>query len=107
MAWKDELVSPTTIIAIGLAVITTLIGAGIAFYFYQKSEKAGRLSLAVDQVQVFDKARLGQAPLRVLDASGNVITDNVFAASVALWNSGNAEIQKTDVRRPFRIKIGD
>jgi hypothetical protein len=48
---------------------------------------------------------LGQLPLKVLDSKGDVITENVFAANVAVWNTGNAEIPKGAVREPFRIVL--
>lgn len=35
--------------------------------------------------------------------TGHIITNNVFAANVAIWNSGNAEIPKDAIREPFRI----
>jgi hypothetical protein len=103
----NELKKPVTAVAVVISVITTIVGIAVSYYFYLKSEKAGQIAMVVDQVQVLDKTQVGSAPLRVLDANGNSINENVFAASVTIWNIGNAEIKKTDVRRPFRIKLGE
>src|SRR5204863_9497101 len=94
---------PAHLISSAVGLIGILAGGLIAVYFYNKSEKAGRVAVLVEQVQIFDKTRLGQLPLRVLDVSGNLITDNVFVASVTIWNAGTAEIRKSDVRKPFRL----
>jgi hypothetical protein len=102
MGWLTDFFRPVNLIFLVLA----LLGIFASWYFYNKSEKTGQLVVLVDQVQVFDKERLGQLPLRVLDANGRVITDNVFAASVTIWNAGTAEIRKADVRKPFRVVIG-
>ena len=101
----EELKRPATAIAVALAFLGLISGGLVSWYFYVKSEKAGRIALLVDQVQVFDKARLGQVPLRVVDSTGSIITENVFAANVTIWNAGNAEIKKTDVRKPFRLIV--
>jgi hypothetical protein len=105
-AFLEELKKPPTLIGVIVALIGIIAGGLISFYFYNKSEKTGRIAIVVEQVQVFDKTNIGQLPLRVLDVKGNVITDNVFAANVTIWNSGNAEIKKTDVRKPYSLKIG-
>jgi hypothetical protein len=106
MFWGGELLKPANIISITIGVIGIVAGAIIALYFYNKSERIGRISVAIEQVQVFDKARIGQLPLRVLDSSGNTIKDNVFAANVTIWNPGTGEIIRDDVRKPFFLKIG-
>jgi hypothetical protein len=105
VSWAEELRRPATIISLVIGAVGTIAGTLSSLYFYEKGEKAGRISIAVEQVQVFDKSRIGQLPLRVLDTAGNVVTDNVFAANVTIWNSGNAEIKKEDVRKPFQLKF--
>ena len=101
----EELKRPATFIAVILLLVSIVAGILTALYFYKRSERAGRISMRVDQVQVFDKNRMGQLPLKVVRASGYVITENVYAASVSIWNSGNAEITKAAVREPFQIVL--
>jgi hypothetical protein len=101
-----ELKKPANVIGIMLAVIGILAGAITGFYFYRKGEKAGRMAMYVEQIQVIDKTKLGETPLTILDKSGNAIDDNVYVASVTIWNSGNAEIKKDDVRgKPYTISL--
>jgi hypothetical protein len=101
----DELRRPATLIAIVLAIVSVLFGGITSLYFYKKGERFGRVAFDVEQIQIFDKTRMGAVPLTVLDASGAVIDNNVYAANVTIWNSGNDEIKKADVREPFRIII--
>jgi hypothetical protein len=103
----DELKKPATAIGVVLAIIGVFAGVIIALYFYKKGEKAGQMAMYVEQIQVIDKTKLGETPLKILDKSGNVIEDNVYVASVAVWNNGNAEIKQEDVREPYRISIID
>jgi hypothetical protein len=103
--WREELKRPATAIAIVLAVVSMVAGIFTSLYFYQIAEKIGKAAIYVEQVQVFDKTRTRDVPLRVLDASGQPINNNVYAASVTIWNSGNAEIKKEDVREPFWVSV--
>src|SRR5262245_4057542 len=106
---RDELKRPATAVAVGIAVIFAIVGFGVSLSFSYKGLRVGEVSYYVDQVQMFDRKRVlspgsvGTFPLTVIDAHGQPIEENVYAASVTIWNSGNAEIQKEDVRIPFRI----
>ena len=62
MTWGEELRRPTNIIAIVVGIFGVLVGTVIAIYFYYKGQLAGEITMRVDQVQVFDKTRLGAAP---------------------------------------------
>jgi|ERR1051325_1516997 hypothetical protein len=106
MTWSEEFRRPSTIIGIVVGIVGLIGGGMISLYFYLKSEKSGTISCLVEEVQVFDQTRIGETALRVVDPSGNPIKGNIFAANVTLWNSGNAEIRKEDVRKRFRILIG-
>jgi hypothetical protein len=107
MPISAELKKPANVIGIILAIIGIFAGAITGLYFYRKGEKAGRMAMYVEQIQVIDKTKLGGTPLRILDKSGNAIEDNVYVASVTVWNSGNAEIKQEDVRTPYRISMID
>lgn len=110
-AIREELKRPATAVAVGIAVIFAVIAFGVSLYFYYKGIRVGQVSYYAEQVQVFDRKRVTSPgsvtafPLTVLDAHGQPIEDNVYAASVTIWNSGNAEIRKDDVRIPFRITL--
>jgi hypothetical protein len=97
----DELKRPATT----LWVIGIIISIMIALYFYKKGEKFGQIAIDVEQIQVFDKTRSGVVPLTVLDSAGRAIDNNVYATSVTIWNSGNSEVKKDDVREPIRLAV--
>jgi hypothetical protein len=103
----DELKKPANVIGIVLAIVGILSGAITGLYFYRKGEKVGEMAMYVEQIQVIDKTKLGETPLKILDKSGNPIKDNVYVASITIWNYGNAEIKQEDVRRPYRISMID
>jgi hypothetical protein len=99
--------TPSTLISYALAIIGLLGGACVSFYFYEKSLKFGEISMAVDELQVFDRDRMGILPLRITDAKGNPVTNNVYVADVTIWNSGTAEIKKDDIRKSLQLTIGN
>jgi hypothetical protein len=41
----------------------------------------------------------------LLDSAGRPIDNNVYAANITIWNSGNAEVKKEDVREPIRLVV--
>jgi len=85
-----QLKRPATAVAVGIAVIFALIAFGVSLYFYYKGIRVGQVSYYVEQVQVFDRKRVTSPgsvtafPLTVLDAHGQPIEDNVYAASVTI-----------------------
>ena len=100
----SELKNPGTATGV-IGIVIGVIGIVLAIYFHYKSEKFSEVEMFVEQIQVFDKTKSGVVPLRVLDASGNQIDNNILAASITIWNSGNVEIKKEDVRQPFRLSV--
>jgi hypothetical protein len=110
---QTELAKPATIVGAAFAVIG-LVGG---YYFFLLSEKVGRISFMVEQVQVFDQTRIApnqsktladaivDRPLTVHDRHGNVINENVYAANIKIWNSGRREIKKDDVRQQLKLTI--
>jgi hypothetical protein len=101
----EELKRPATVLAVALLIISVIAGVATSTYFYRKSEKYANITYAIDQVQVFDKNALDKLPLTIRDHSGNIISENIYAASVTIWNSGNSEIKSNDVRETFYISI--
>ena len=103
-----ELKRPATIISLILAIVGVAGSVVIGLYFYRAGIKQGQLAFYPAQVQVFDVTVAPHSPsppLTVLDRDHNPITDNVYAATVTVWNAGNAEIKTDDIRIPFRIVL--
>jgi hypothetical protein len=106
----EELITPATEIAIILAIIGIVVTWVFARYYYNKGVKVGRFSLDYNQIQVIDKSTLSETPLRIIARSQNSereINDNVYVANVTIWNSGNGEIKKEDVRKPYHLWISN
>lgn len=103
-----ELRRSATIISLVLAIVGLIGGVVTSLYFYRASIKQGQLAFCSAQVQVFDVTVAQHSPsppLTVLDRDHNPLTDNIYAATVTIWNDGNAEIKTDDVRIPFRIVV--
>jgi hypothetical protein len=101
----EEIKRPATAIAITLALISTVAGIFVSLYLYHRGERHPEIAFTVEQVQVFDKAHVGAAPLTILDAEGHAIENNIFAASIIIWNNGNTEIKKEEVREPYQLVV--
>jgi hypothetical protein len=104
----EELSKPATEIATILGIVGIVAAWAFARYYYKKGVKTGRIGLDVNQIQVIDRSTLSETPIRIIAKSQNgerEINNNVYVASVAIWNSGNAEIKKEDVRTPYRLWI--
>ncbi len=99
-----ELRRPATAIPTAIAIVLFVAGVLVSFYFYQKAEKHGEVIFKVEQVQIFEKQRAGVVPLTVYDDAGRIIDNNIYAASVTIWNAGNTDIKKDDVREPFILR---
>jgi hypothetical protein len=104
-SWWQELKRPATAITVALAILTTAITIIVSLYFYHKAQRHAVIAFKVEQVQVFDKGRTGGFPLTILDAAGNRIDNNIYAAGIAIWNHGNTEIRQENVRQPYRIAL--
>jgi hypothetical protein len=108
--WWNELRRPAGMIGIG-GIALGVFGLIFSYYLYALSEKVGRISYAVEQVQVFDPSQLAKGskgarqPLTVLDADKLPVEESVYAANIKIWNSGSAEVRASSVRQPFVIKL--
>ena len=99
----DELKRPATAISIGLFLASVLIGLGTSFYFYKISQKLGRLSYSIDQVKIVDRSHVGNLPFSIVDQTGKRVDGNIFVASIRVWNSGTAEINKESIREQVQL----
>lgn len=102
---RSELRKPATVIAYIITVISIVVSVSTSYYFYQRGQRAGLISTSVEQIQIFDRQRIGTLPLKLIGADSSPITNNVFVANVTIWNAGNAEIRREDVRKPLRLLI--
>lgn len=107
-AFVAELTRPATVIAIVVGVIGIVAAWAFAWYYYRKGMKFGRIAMDVRQIQVIDRSDIGKTRLRIIEISADSereIDDNVYVADVTIWNIGNSEIKKDNVRTPYRLWI--
>jgi hypothetical protein len=112
-AFLEELTRPATVIAIILAMVAIATCWVFAWYYYRKSLISGRVAIDVNQLQVIDNTKISRT-LKIVAKSKNVttskddegeITDNIYVASVTIWNIGNDGIKKEDVRKPYFLRL--
>ncbi len=110
---KAELKRPASTVAMIIGLVGILAGVGVAYYFYKKSLLAGQILYQAQQVQIFDQKSLNKSvsnsgpALFLVDEKGEKIDENVYAATVRIWNAGNDEIRREDVRAPITLLIGN
>jgi hypothetical protein len=111
--WREDLRKPVNALSIGIGVI----GLVFAIATWIISHQVAALSVKIVQIPVFDSQQAISVitrpdggsirmPVTVLDGSGKPIDTNIYAAEVAVWNSGDFELGQTKIRRPLVIAMG-
>ena len=92
-------------------MISALAGFVTSYYFYREQQLMGGIAFGIEVIQIFDKSdmqsRESPPKINIIDDQGKLIENNVYVANVTIWNSGNAEIRKEDIRVPLKISIAD
>ena len=113
---KNELKSPLTVTGWVCGVIGLIWGV----YTWYAAQQKAEITYRAEQVQVVDVNRLATItpspggasatfadhPFKVLDANGNPITQNIYAANITIWNSGDIDLGHDRIRRPISISFG-
>lgn len=83
-----------------------ILGVGIAMYTYLESIKKIELVYisSPDHSIIFDKT-ISSPNIKLVENDSVEIINNVFVGSVTLWNNGELEVKKTDVRKPISITL--
>jgi len=106
-----ELRRPATAIAIFIALISIVSGTITSVYFYHKSIKLGVIYYDVVQILAFDQTNLREkvigveSPVAVVDGAGQKIDGNIYVANIRVWNGGNDEVRKEDIRSQLKVMI--
>jgi hypothetical protein len=111
--WREDLRKPVNALSIGIGII----GLVFAVVTWIIANQVAALSVKIVQIPVFDSKQAISVntrpdggsismPVTVIDGSGKPITTNIYAAEVAVWNSGDFELGQTKVRRPLVITVG-
>lgn len=90
-----------------VALICTLIGAYVSYYYYNKSIQQKQPLFAVDTIPstIYDTRPEMRVPLRVTRENGQQLTKSVYAANHTFWNAGNTPILQEDILTPIRISL--
>lgn len=93
------------------SIFSTTIGIigitlAIIFYFSSKENRKPVYFIKQDSAIVFDKNN-SSIKIKVVKNDSLVINQNVYMTTIRLWNDGNKEIKKEDIRNPFRIETSE
>jgi hypothetical protein len=87
-----------------LGTVFTIVGVGLAIYFYFGGARTRRLTYSVNPVKTI-VVKAGEAStLRVLHGDQEIKGD-ITAAQVAIWNDGTESIRPENVLSPVRILL--
>lgn len=89
-----------------VSLVVAVVSVGLTVYFYLDSREFREPVYLVDEEhkQIFDSTA-SSPKIKVLDKDSNPVTDNIFLATVTIWNAGKLSIEPEDVRVPLRIHI--
>ncbi len=89
-----------------VSLVVAVVSVGLTVYFYLDSREFREPVYIVDEEhkQIFDSTA-SSPKIKVLDKDSNPVSDNIFLATVIMWNAGKLSIEPEDVRVPLQIKI--
>ncbi len=79
------------------------IALTVLFYEYSNKERAPVYSVKKEPSIIFDKSN-SSPKIKLLSNDSTVIEKNVYITSLVLWNNGDLEINKKDLRKDFTVK---
>lgn len=87
-------------------IVGIVAGVVVAFFFFKLSEQRKQFAYTspVTSIRIFDSKSASPA-IRVLDALGKPITEDVYVTEIVFWNSGNVPIEPSDVREPIKFVL--
>lgn len=112
-SWND-FKRPVNIVAIGLGAIGLIFGI-VSWYL---SQRISQITFQIVQISVFNATQAWPgtessaggsltipSPFTVLDRNGKKITQNIYAAEITVWNSGDIELGEGKIRIPLTIVV--
>lgn len=89
-----------------LGLVVTILGIILAFYFGKEKKREPVYLISSRPSMIFDKSN-STSKIKILVNDSLLITNNIFIATVEVWNNGNLSITKEDLRRDFYIYCSD
>lgn len=99
MSILDDFKRPFNIVILAIA----LVSAGLAVYFWLDARRTSEISFRTETVKVFDSK--AATPITVLNKDRQVITDDIFAISFFIFNSGDIDLDKSKIRVPITFNL--
>ncbi len=90
-----------TIVTASLGIIAT-----VTYYELGKKERSLSYYVKKEPSKIFDSENT-TSKIQVYTDDSVRITKNVYVTNLVLWNSGDLEIKKTDVRKPIHISLSN
>jgi uncharacterized membrane protein YjfL (UPF0719 family) len=89
-------------------IVTFILGiiASYIFYIYSNKEREPVYAIKKEPSLIYDKSA-ATPRIKLLSDDSLIVNDNVYVASIVIWNNGSLEIQKSDVRKDFIISVSE
>jgi len=89
-------------------IVTACIGIACTVAFYEFGKKELEISYYIKKLpsKIFDRDN-ASSKIQVHLSDSTVIEDNVYVTNFVIWNSGELEIKKSDVREQITIEGND
>ena len=100
MDWNiQEFLKPVNMVS----VVLGLAGLITAFIFFLLSQHEPKISYHVAAIPIVDQKET--VPFSVIGNDGQPVTENVYATSVTVWNSGDLPADVQNIRRPLTVAL--
>jgi hypothetical protein len=112
--WGDAR-KPFNLVMMVVTAVSLVFGLfGLVTWYW--SQQVAEISYKIVQIPVVNTIQVQMTPhsgvpepspsFTVLDNKGQPINTNIYAAEIAVWNTGDLELGPSKVRRPLTVKIG-
>ena len=82
-----------------LGSISSIIGIGLAVYFYNLSNEKKEPYFFDDEIKtkIVDSKNINKAPIKIYRSNGEEIVEDVSSTNFYFWNNGRQPIRKEDI----------
>ena len=89
-------------------IVVGIVGIGLTILFYEYSNKDREPVYAIKKEPsiIFDKEN-STPKIKLLSNDSILINENVYVSSIVIWNNGELEIKKDDVRKEFMVTVSN
>lgn len=103
MAFTEEIKKPFNIVTL----ILTILSISLSVIFYYKSVKEKSLSYQLNEPSslIYDSQK-STSSLKIYEKDTVPINHNVYLINGTIWNSGDYSFEKSDIRIPITITLG-